>query len=79
MACNLPVVSTNVGSVKELLQNVNGSYVAKTNEPEELADLIYKVLNETRKNNGREQLIKQELDIVSVAKKIKAIYKKILN
>lgn len=79
MACNLPVVSTNVGSVKELLQNVNGSYVAKTNEPEELADLIYKVLNETRKNNGREQLIKQELDIVSVAKKIKAIYKKVLN
>lgn len=79
MACNIPVVSTNVGNVEELLQNVNGSYVAKTNEPEELADLVYKVLNETEKNNGREQLIKQELDIISVAKKIKAIYNKISN
>lgn len=79
MACNIPVVSTNVGNVEELLRNVNGSYVAKTNEPEELADLVNKVLNETEKNNGREQLIKQELDIVSVAKKIKAIYNTISN
>lgn len=79
MACNIPVVSTNVGNVEELLRNVNVSYVAKTNEPEELADLVYKVLNETEENNGREQLIKQELDIVSVAKKIKAIYNTISN
>lgn len=79
MACNIPVVSTNVGNVEELLRNVNGSYVAKTNEPEELADLVYKVINEREKSNGREQLIKQELDIVSVAKKIKAIYNTISN
>ncbi len=79
MACNIPVVSTNVGNVEELLRNVSGSYVAKTNEPEELADLVYKVLNKTEKNNGREQLIKQELDIVSVAKKIITIYNKISN
>lgn len=79
MACNIPVVSTNVGNVNELLQHVNGSYVSETTNPEELAELVYKTLTENTANNGREQLIKQELDMESVAKKIINIYHKIVD
>ncbi|RXP61852.1 glycosyltransferase [Lutibacter sp. HS1-25] len=75
MACNTPVVSTNVGNVAELLKNVNGSYVSKTNDPKELAKLVDCALKE--KNNGLEKLLQQELDINSVANKLKNIYTKI--
>jgi glycosyltransferase involved in cell wall biosynthesis len=75
MACNTHVVSTNVGDVETLLSNVQGSYVSKSNNPEELAKLVDCALKE--KNNGLEKLIQLELDINSVAKKLSNIYTKI--
>lgn len=79
MACNTPVVSTDVGNVKELLENVTGSYVATSNTAEELAELAFKVLEHPEKNNGRQILIKKQLDIDSVANNIIYIYKKLIN
>lgn len=78
MACNTPVVSTNVGNVVELLEDVNGSYVAYTNSVEELAELAFKALENPFNNNGRQVLIEKKLDIDSVANNIISIYKKIL-
>ena len=78
MACNTPVVATNVGNVSELLKNTIGSYVAKNNTAEELAELVDKVLKEKEiKLNGIEQISELELDIHSVAAKLKTIYTKI--
>ena len=74
MACNTPVVSTNVGNVDELLSNVEGSFVSRTSDVDELADLAYKALTFQGQQNGREVLIKQELDMESVARKIIKIY-----
>lgn len=79
MACNTPVVSTNVGNVEELLRGVEGSWVSNTKNAEELAELAYKALQNNNECIGREHLIKNELDIESVAKKITSIYKKIIN
>lgn len=39
MACNLPVISTNVGDVENLLYNVKNSAVVQSMSEEELADL----------------------------------------
>jgi len=53
--------------------------VAKTKEPEELAELAYKVLTDTGQINSRNVLIEKELDAQSVAKKIVLIYKYLQN
>lgn len=79
MACNIPVVSTDVGNVKEMLSGVEGSYVASTNNAEELAELVYKALNNKSNINSREVLIQKKLDIESVAKNIITIYKKTID
>lgn len=79
MSCNIPVVATNVGNVKDMLEGVSGSYVSNTNNPEELADLVYKALNLQDTLNGREMLLKKQLDANSVSKKIMTIYNKISN
>ena len=79
MACNIPVVSTDVGNVKEMLSGVEGSYVASTNNAEELAELVYKALNNKNNINSREVLIQKKLDIESVAKNIITIYKKTID
>jgi glycosyltransferase involved in cell wall biosynthesis len=73
MACNLPVVSTNVGNVNELLNGVNGSYIAESNEIEELTVKSIKAL-ENADCNSREMLLSKNLDIKSVAYKLKEIY-----
>ncbi len=78
MACNIPVVSTNVGNVAELLTGVTGSYIAETMDPEELAELAYKALTNLTPVNSREALIKKELDGKSVAKKIVNIYNQVI-
>jgi glycosyltransferase involved in cell wall biosynthesis len=78
MACNISVVSTNVGNVSELLSGCIGSYVAKTKNPEELAELSYKVLTNADPINSRTILIEKELDLESVAKKIVSIYEKVI-
>lgn len=79
LACNTPVVSTNVGNVSELLSGAIGSYVAKTKNPDELAALAYKVLTNSEPINSRKILIEKELDIESVAKKIVSIYEKAIH
>ncbi len=79
MACNVQVVSTNVGNVSELLEGVNGSFVSKSTDPEELAELAYRALTFTGEINSRDKLIEKKLDIDSVAENIILIYKNILN
>lgn len=52
MACNIPVVSTDVGDVRTRLANVSNSYVSTTEN--ELADALSMVLKTDRRSNGRE-------------------------
>lgn len=78
MACNTSVVSTNVGNVKELLTDVDGSFVSKGTTPNELAALVDAALKFSGEKNGRKMLIKQKLDKDSVAKKIIDIYNKLV-
>lgn len=80
MACETPVVSTNVGNVMELLENVNGSYVSNKNTPEDLAKLVDLALKkEGVEQNSREELMRLNLDMDSVAIRLMKIYTKIIN
>lgn len=77
MACGCPIVSVDVGDVRERTEGVEGCYVANTRNPEDLADLLKKALAFDKKTNGREKIIADGLDNKFVAARLMDIYKKI--
>ena len=76
MACNLPIVSTDVGDVKEIIQKTEGCYICK-NEPEDVAKKIELALDFAKKTTGREKI--QHLDNRIIAEKIIQVYQNVLN
>jgi glycosyltransferase involved in cell wall biosynthesis len=76
MACNIPIVSTNVGDVKKVLKDTKGCYIVKDHAID-ISDKISKVLGFNKKTTGRNDM--QYLNSDSVAKKIMNIYNSVLN
>jgi len=72
MACNCPIVSTDVGDVREVFGGIEGCYVADC-DPKSLADNIQKALNYGKKTIGRERIY--YLDSEIIARKIINLYK----
>lgn len=77
MACGCPIVSLDVGDVKERVNDVAGCYIASTREPQELADLLGKALTIEGKTRGREKIIADGLDNPQVVAQLLGIYNKI--
>lgn len=75
LACGCPIVSVDVGDVKERVEGVEGCYVAKTREPNELEDLLRKALLFEGKTVGRTRIISDGLDNHQVAEDLLNIYK----
>lgn len=75
MACNIPIVSTDVGDVKEVISNTEGCYLTSF-DPEDLAGKIVQALEFNRRTTGREDM--KHLEIGLVAERIISIYKKLL-
>lgn len=74
LSCGCPIVSVDVGDVKERVDGVAGCFVANTREPKELAELIQKALTFEGKTKGREKILADGLDNELVAKKLMGIY-----
>jgi len=74
MACNLPIVSTDVGDVKNIIQNVNGCYISKANK-EDFSMLINRALEFNSRTKGREKIITSGLDSETIAHKFLIKYK----
>lgn len=79
MACGCPIVSVDVGDVKERLDDVAGCYVAKTREPKELADLLRVAMAFEGKTKGKEKIIADGLNNEVVARKLIEVYGKVIN
>ncbi len=75
MAANCPIVCTNVGDVTYLLSGLEGAFVAETYEVAEVSSLVSQALV-FQKIKGLKQLMRLQLDSVSVARKIVEVYKK---
>lgn len=73
MACNIPVVSTPVGNVSDLLQEVEGSFVSKSFSSEELAELSDRSLRHELVNS-RDSLAQKGLNIETVARRLLNLY-----
>lgn len=72
MACNIPVVSTDVGDVKWLFGDVQGYFMAQS-KPYAFAEAIKNALS-FRETNGRDRILVLGLDSISVAEKLKSVY-----
>ena len=78
MACGCPIVSVDVGDVKERTQGVEGCYVAETREPQDLSGLLKKALSFEGKTKGREKILAEGLDNRQVAAELMDVYERIL-
>lgn len=75
MACNLPIVSTNIGDVKRLLSGVKNCAVSNSFQPEELASLALKALSDEIPGVKSSEKIKDlKIDEESIANQIYEVY-----
>lgn len=74
MACGCPIVSVDVGDVRERIDGLDGCYVSELRDPGTMAVLMKKSMAFERKTSGREKVISDGLDNEIVAKKLLEIY-----
>ena len=91
MACNCPIVATDVADIKHLLSGLPGHYVLPNKKgdaawwkgdehsAEELADLLKEALAFEGRTKGRERIVELGYTNELVAKKIVKIYESIIN
>jgi glycosyltransferase involved in cell wall biosynthesis len=75
MACNCPIVSTDVGDVREVFGGIDGCYVSGP-DPQDFAEKILEALSFNGRTAGRERIY--YLDSEKIAKKISRLYKEVL-
>jgi len=76
MACNCPIVSTDVGDVKEIIRKTDGCYIASY-DVVDVADKVGKALSFGRRTNGRQNI--KHLDNNIIADKIISLYRLVLS
>ena len=77
MACNLPIVSVDVGDVKTIISDIEGCYISKNN-PIDLCENLKKAL-QTRRTEGRKRIIELGLDSKEIAHKLNHIYIRVVS
>lgn len=78
MACNCPIVATDVGDVRWIMSGVKGCFMTSYS-PEDMAINIKLALDFDKKTIGRERIMKLGLDSGAIAKRIISVYEAVLN
>lgn len=76
MACNCPIVATDVGDIKEVIGNTKGCYITSY-DPEDVAENIKQALNFSKRSEGREKV--KRFDNKHIAEKIYNVYKMVIS
>jgi teichuronic acid biosynthesis glycosyltransferase TuaC len=76
MACNLPIVSVDVGDVAEVIGDTEGCYLCERT-PEDMASKLHLALQWGRRTDGRARVA--HLSLEAAARRILAIYEEMLS
>ena len=74
MACNLPVISVDVGDARKVIYACDGCYIARRNA-EDVADKLDEVLKRGERTNGRECI--RHLEVQNIARRIIHLYRNV--
>lgn len=74
MACNCPIISTDVGDVKDNILHIDNCFIA--NDKETIANNIKEIIENNCRSNGSEKISKFDNKII--ANKIFEVYKNVL-
>ena len=72
LACNIPIVSTDVGDVRERIDSIDGCIVCEDDRPGTIAAGLTKVLKRAERIEGRKTVL--ELDEHRLAQKLLSVY-----
>lgn len=75
MACNCPIVATDVGDIKEVIGKTDGCFITSF-EPEDVAEKIGIALKFDKRTYGREKI--KNFNNKLVAEKVYSVYKKVV-
>ena len=90
MACNCPILATDIADVRTLLGDLQGHYILrnprKTHERwdadekslDEMIELLQEALQFTGRTNGRDRILEMGLSNEQVAKRLMAIYQSLV-
>ena len=90
MACNCPIIATDMADVKHLLGDLSGHYMLRNPRPtherwdadehslDEMVVLLKQALAFSGRTNGRERIIEMGLSNEQVAKRLESIYENVL-
>ena len=76
MACNCPIVSVDVGDVRQVISGVEGCYLTER-DPRDIAEKLALATKHGR-TTGRSRII-QEYDSVVIARRVYEVYNRVLN
>jgi len=77
MACNVPIVSTDVGDTKETIGNTEGCFICER-DPRDIALKMEDALSYSRRAEGRERIMELGLDLQQISREIVNIYEETL-
>ena len=77
MMTGCPIVSVDVGDVAEVVEGLEGCYIAERN-PQDIANKLQQALSLNSRTKGRERIIELGLTNDLVAKKLVEIYEEVL-
>jgi glycosyltransferase involved in cell wall biosynthesis len=75
MACNCPIVATDVGDIKDVIDGTKGCYITSF-DPEDVVEKINHALKFDCRTNGREQI--KHFDNKLISAKVYEVYKHIV-
>jgi teichuronic acid biosynthesis glycosyltransferase TuaC len=75
MSCNLPIVATDVGDVRQVIEKTAGCYICEPSVAEFAAGIV-KILASRRRTDGREHI--RNLEPSAIAKRLIGVYEQVL-
>jgi glycosyltransferase involved in cell wall biosynthesis len=76
LACDVPIVSVDVGDVRDRIETIDGCFIAEPT-PQDLAAKLESVLERRGRINGRDRI--SELSLERVAEKVRDIYETLVS